>query len=114
MKEKNFMKRAQSRGHSRFARVLTMLAMLFIAATGAWAQTLNAVTHDVTFADGLTDWTADPTTAAEGETITLNYRVTNRQPKYIIVVASSSKYGDYFAGGEGSLLQIDNMELLYE
>ncbi len=39
MKKKIFMKRAQSRGHSGFARVLTMLAMLFIAATGAWAQT---------------------------------------------------------------------------
>ncbi len=48
------------------------------------------------------------------ETIDINYRVTNRQPKYIIVVASSSKYGDYFTGGEESLLQIDNLELLYE
>ena len=48
------------------------------------------------------------------ETLTLNYRVTDRQPKYIIVVASSSKYGDYFAGGEGSLLKLDNVELLYE
>ena len=48
------------------------------------------------------------------ETITINYRVKNRQPKYIIVVASSSKYGDYFTGGEESLLQLDNVELLYE
>ena len=48
------------------------------------------------------------------ETITLNYRVKDRQPKYIIVVASSSKYGDYFTGGEESLLQFDNVELLYE
>ena len=47
-------------------------------------------------------------------TIDIDYRVTDRQPKYIIVVASSSKYGDYFTGGEGSLLQIDNIELLYE
>ena len=38
MKRKIFMKRAQSRGDSGFARVLTMLAMLFVAATGAWAQ----------------------------------------------------------------------------
>lgn len=30
-------------------------------------------TYNVTFADGLTDWTADPTSAAEGETVTLNY-----------------------------------------
>ena len=28
---------------------------------------------DVTFADGLTDWTATPAPAAEGETVTLNY-----------------------------------------
>lgn len=48
------------------------------------------------------------------ETITLNYLVKDRQPKYIIVVASSSKYGDYFTGGEESLLQLDNLELLYE
>lgn len=48
------------------------------------------------------------------ETLTLDYRVKNRQPKYIIVVASSSKYGDYFTGGDQSLLQVDNMELLYE
>ena len=31
------------------------------------------IANDVTFADGLTDWTADPTSAAEGETVTLNY-----------------------------------------
>lgn len=48
------------------------------------------------------------------ETLTIDYRINNRLPKYIIVVASSSKYGDYFIGGEGSLLQIDNIELLYE
>ena len=30
-------------------------------------------THNVTFADGLTDWTATPTSAAEGTTVTLNY-----------------------------------------
>lgn len=48
------------------------------------------------------------------ETLTINYRIKNRQPQYIIVVASSSKYGDYFTGGEESLLQIDNIELLYE
>ena len=39
MKRKIFMKRAQSRGNSGFARVLTMLTlMLTFAVTGAWAQ----------------------------------------------------------------------------
>ena len=31
------------------------------------------IANDVTFADGLTDWTATPAPAAEGETVTLNY-----------------------------------------
>ena len=60
----------------------------------------------MTKGEDVTEWTT--------ETLTLNYRVKNRQPKYIIVVASSSKYGDYFTGGEGSLMQLDNVELLYE
>lgn len=42
----------------------------------------------------------------------LNYR-DNRQPKHILVVASSSKYGDYFTGGVGSRLWVDNFELVY-
>ncbi len=59
-----------------------------------------------TCGEDVTEWTT--------KTIDIDYHITNRQPKYIIVVASSSKYGDYFVGGEGSLLQIDNFELLYE
>lgn len=46
--------------------------------------------------------------------IPLEYRVTNRTPKYIIIVASSSKYGDYYIGGVGSKLWLDEMELVYE
>ena len=37
----------------------------------------------------------------------------DRAPKYIIVVASASKYGDYFIGGVGSTLWLDEMELIY-
>lgn len=44
--------------------------------------------------------------------ISLEYR-SNEKPKYIIVVASSSKYGDYFEGGEGSTLWLDNLSLIY-
>ena len=46
--------------------------------------------------------------------LVLKYRYTNRKPKYIVVVATSSKYGDYFTGGVGSKLWIDNFELLYD
>lgn len=44
----------------------------------------------------------------------IEYRVTDRQPKYIVVVASASKYGDYFIGGDASKLWVDDFELLYE
>lgn len=48
------------------------------------------------------------------EDIVLNYRYTNRTPKYIVIVASSSKYGDYFTGGVGSKLWLDECELIYD
>ena len=43
-----------------------------ICATPIMVSVLSA-THNVTFADGLTDWTATPTAASEGETVTLTY-----------------------------------------
>lgn len=46
--------------------------------------------------------------------LVLDYRYTNRTPKYILIVASASKYGDYFTGGVGSKLLIDNFELIYD
>lgn len=48
------------------------------------------------------------------ESIELEYRYADRTPKYIVVVCSSSRYGDFFTGGEGSTLQIDNFNLVYE
>ena len=45
--------------------------------------------------------------------IELNYRA-YRRPKYILVVASSSKYGDFFTGGVGSKMWVDNFELIYD
>lgn len=44
-------------------------------------------------------------------TLNLDYRATNRTPKYLIIVCSASRYGDYFTGGAGSTLWIDNFEL---
>lgn len=60
-------------------------------------------------AGGSTDQTTWKT-----ETINLDYRYIDRTPKYIVVVCSSSRYGDFFTGGEGSTLQIDNLNLIYE
>ena len=45
---------------------------------------------------------------------TLDYTSTSRVPKYVIVCASASKYGDYFTGGVGSTLYIDDFELVYD
>lgn len=48
------------------------------------------------------------------QTLELKYNYTDRAPKYILVVCSSSRYGDFFTGGEGSTLQVDNFRLIYE
>lgn len=92
----------------------------------------------------MTDWTApfevrtkpsarqlfnpsDPSVIAYGEliysgemnsykefVIDLKYNSTSRIPSYIQITTSSSKYGDYFVGGVGSLLYIDEFSLDYD
>ena len=46
--------------------------------------------------------------------IELEYYKKNVKPSYIIVAATSSKYGDYYTGGIGSELYIDEFELVFE
>lgn len=46
--------------------------------------------------------------------VEFQYTATNRRPTYIVVVASSSKYGDYFTGGDGAVMCVDDLELLYD
>ncbi len=46
--------------------------------------------------------------------IPLVYRSTSRLPKYILVVAAASKYGDYFTGGTGTVLYVDQFSLEYD
>jgi hypothetical protein len=43
-----------------------------------------------------------------------NFGGNQRKPTSIIIVASASKYGDYFQGGDGSKMWLDDMELIYE
>lgn len=47
-------------------------------------------------------------------TIELEYRDTSRVPKYIVIVAAASKYGDYFTGGVGSTLYLDEFSFIYD
>lgn len=46
--------------------------------------------------------------------ITLNYKSTQRVPKYLLITASASSYGDYFVGGVGATLYLDDFELVYD
>ena len=45
--------------------------------------------------------------------IPLTYYSTTIKPSYLLVVASSSRYGDYFHGGAGSTLYLDDFSLEY-
>lgn len=54
------------------------------------------------------------TSSYEPFTIDLEYRDMMRRPTYIVIVASASKYGDYFTGGVGSTLYVDEFELVYD
>lgn len=45
--------------------------------------------------------------------IPLAYR-NGRTPKYIVIVGAASRYGDYFTGAKGSVLKLDEFELVYD
>lgn len=45
-------------------------------------------------------------------TVDIEYR-DSRKPKYIVLVCAASKYGDYFTGGIGSTLLVDELEFVY-
>lgn len=72
------------------------------------------------------NWENDPRVIAYGELsqntsdsdwkkfdITLKYHDLTKKPKYMLIVCSSSKYGDYFYGGEGSTLYLDDFSFNY-
>ena len=47
-------------------------------------------------------------------TIPLTYRALDRIPNYIVIACAASRYGDYFTGGVGSVLLLDEFELVYD
>ncbi len=61
----------------------------------------------------ITDEEAKGTGDWQEFTIDLKYRDLTRTPKYIIVVASASKYGDYFTGSTSSVMYVDDLSLVY-
>lgn len=67
---------------------------------------------------GEVTWTGNfgPDGALEQITIPLEYydRAKTSEAKYLIIVCSASKYGDFFSGGEKSTMYVDDFELIYE
>lgn len=95
---------------------------IYIALTD-WSKAFEVNTKTSTFVDftdesiiaygELTKNEMSPESMSEYKhfTIDLKYRDLNRKPTYILIVCSSSKYGDYFVGGIGSTLLIDEFNL---
>ncbi len=92
------------------------------------ALTTEAKTVDNTVFSTFVNWETDPAVVAYGElpasdcvttngwkefTIDLKYRNLTTKPTHIIIVFSSSKYGDYFTGGDGSIMYVDDLSLVY-
>ena len=43
-----------------------------------------------------------------------NDRAKTSKPTHLVIVCSASKYGDYFSGAAGSVMYLDDFELVYE
>lgn len=87
-----------------------------------WPDQFHVISSSATYVD----FDKDPSIIAYGryvltETtsgyvdfdIPLEYR-SDRTPRYLVIVASSSALGDYFTGGRGSTLWVDELELVYD
>jgi hypothetical protein len=89
----------------------------------------EALVVDNTNMSTFPDWENDPRVIAYGSladeqnvdskgrwtrvSIPLVYRDVVSKPTHLLVVFSASKYGDYFHGGEGSTLYVDDFSLEY-
>lgn len=47
-------------------------------------------------------------------TIELKYNSTSRQPRYLQITCAGSKYGDYFTGGPGATMYVDQLSFDYD
>ncbi len=87
-----------------------------------WPDQFHVVSSTATYVD----FDKDPAVIAYGRynlsastdgyvpfDLPLEYR-SDRTPKYLVIVASSSSLGDYFTGGRGSTLWVDEFELVYD
>ena len=87
-----------------------------------WEQPFLVATSTETFVDlendpsiialGSIETDVDTNGKYEEFECVLEYR-NDRKPKYIVAVACSSLYGDYFTGGQGSVMYVDEWEFIY-
>lgn len=97
-------------------KVLSILALLLMAATGAMAQT----TYTVSVKEGTEDatkWSADPNPAAAGQTVTVTYTGSKKvksvkakkkaKPAATVTTAPTATTGDIVAGSETALVSGD-------
>lgn len=87
-----------------------------------WPEQFHVISSSATYVD----FDRDPSIIAYGRyalsestdgyvafDLPLEYR-NSRTPKFLVIVASSSSLGDYFTGGRGSTLWVDEFELVYD
>lgn len=87
-----------------------------------WDRPFTINTQDKTFVDVQNDehiiayasLDLGQTDGYQPFTLELEYRDRTRTPKYIVIVAAASKYGDYFTGGVGSTLYLDEFSFVYD
>lgn len=46
--------------------------------------------------------------------ITYNDRAHSVAPTHVVITSTASKFGDYFCGAKGSVMYLDDFELVYE
>lgn len=86
-----------------------------------WEAQFHVISTDKKFVDTDNDpniigYADLPTTGNSSKytefTLPITYR-SSRTPRWAVIVAASSKNGDYFTGGEGSTLFLDEFEFIY-
>lgn len=93
---------------------------IYVALFADWTTAFRVNTQTGTFVD-LNEAVAfgelkDSRTMSDFEKFEfeIKYRDETRIPTYILIVATASKYGDYFTGGEGSKLWLDEFSLGFD
>lgn len=102
--------------------------MQILVMLGDWDEPFEVNTATETFIDQQNDphiigygkLETSQATYAEGENpkyvpfeVKIEYRDTERKPKYVIINSCASRYGDDFTGAVGSVLYVDEFEFVY-